>query len=203
MIVVGLTGSIGMGKTTTSAFFKEAGVPVHDSDAAVHELYAGPGAGLVEAEFPGVTVDGKVDRAALAGRVLNNSAALARLEAVVHPFVGEARRTFLRSCRRANRRIAVLDIPLLFEIGGAREVDIVVVASAAPDIQRARVLARPGMTETKFEQILSRQTPDAEKRRQAHFVVDTGKGLEFARRRVEAIIRCASFMADGAKGGTA
>jgi dephospho-CoA kinase len=188
MIVLGLTGSIGMGKSTTAEMFAEAGVPVHDSDEAVHRLYAGEAAPLIEAAFPGVTVAGAVDRAKLATRVLGDPAALKRLEAIVHPLVRADADAFLARHRLAGAPVAVLDIPLLFETGGRDRVDKVVVVSAPPEIQRRRVLARPGMTGEKFESILRRQMPDAEKRRLADFVIDTGKGLDAARAEVATIV---------------
>lgn len=189
MIVLGLTGSIGMGKSTTAAMFVEAGVPVHDSDEAVHRLYAGEAVPLVEAAFPGVTVDGVVDRAKLGGKVLGDPAALKRLEQIVHPLVRADADAFVARHRMAGTPLVVLDIPLLFETGGRDRVDKVVVVSAAPEIQRDRVLARPGMTEQKFASILARQVPDVEKRRLADFVIDTGRGFDAARAEVASIIR--------------
>ncbi len=188
MIVVGLTGSIGMGKSTTAKMFAEAGVPVHDSDETVHRLYSGKAAPLVEAAFPGTTQAGVVDRAGLAERVLGDAAALKKLEAIVHPLVRADADAFLARHRAAGAPLAVLDIPLLFETGGRDRVDKVVVVTAAPEIQRARVLARPGMSEAKFAAILAKQVPDADKRRQADFVVDTGQGFDAARSAVETII---------------
>ncbi|RWG76187.1 dephospho-CoA kinase [Mesorhizobium sp.] len=188
MIVLGLTGSIGMGKSTTAKMFAEAGVPVHDSDETVHRLYSGKAAPLVEAAFPGTTRSGVVDRARLAEKVLGDPAALKKLEAIIHPLVRADADTFLGRHRAAGAPIAVLDIPLLFETGGRGRVDKVVVVTAPADIQRARVLARPGMNEAKFEAILAKQVPDAEKRRQADFIVDTGEGFEAARAAVDAII---------------
>jgi len=188
MIVLGLTGSIGMGKSATAKMFAEAGVPVHDSDETVHRLYAGKAASLIESAFPGVTVDGGVDRTKLAARVLGDPAALKRLEAIVHPLVRADADAFLARHRAEGAPLAVLDIPLLFETGGRERVDRVVVVSAAPEIQRERVLARPGMTAEKFEAILARQMPDAEKRRLADFVVDTGQGFDAARAAVRKII---------------
>ena len=188
MIVLGLTGSIGMGKSTTAKMFVDAGVPVHDSDEAVHRLYAGAAAPLVEAAFPGVVKNGAVDRALLAKRVLGNPEALKRLEAIIHPLVRADAAAFLSSNREKGAPLVVLDIPLLFETGGRDRVDKVVVVTAPADIQRERVLARPGMTVEKFEAILSKQVPDAEKRRLADFVIDTGDGLEPARRAVKKII---------------
>lgn len=189
MIVVGLTGSIGMGKSTTSAFFREAGVPVHDADATVHRLYAGKAAPLIEAAFPGTTADGVVDRVKLGARVLNDPAAMKTLESIVHPLVGEAERDFRARARAAGHAMAVLDIPLLLENGGERRVDVVVVVSSPAEVQRERVLGRAGMTAEKLEAILVRQVPDAEKRRRAHTVIDTGQGFESARRQVQAFIR--------------
>jgi dephospho-CoA kinase len=188
MIVLGLTGSIGMGKSATASMFAEAGVPVHDSDEAVHSLYAGKAAPLIEAEFPGAVIDGVVDRAKLAARVLGNSSALKRLEEIVHPLVRADADAFLARHRAAGTPLALLDIPLLFETGGRGRVDKVVVVSAALEIQRERVLARPGMTAEKFEAILARQMPDAEKRRLADFVVDTGHGFDAARAQVRRIV---------------
>ncbi|MGX7875897.1 dephospho-CoA kinase [Mesorhizobium sp. ORM6] len=188
MIVLGLTGSIGMGKSTTAKMFAEAGVPVHDSDEAVHRLYAGKAAPLVEAAFPGTTFAGVVDRAKLAARVLDDTAALKQLEAIIHPLVRADADAFLARYRNAGESIAVLDIPLLFETGGRARVDKVVVVTAPADVQRQRVLARPGMTEEKLASILAKQVPDAEKRRLADFVIDTGQGLDAARAQVDAII---------------
>ncbi|MER8784132.1 dephospho-CoA kinase [Mesorhizobium sp. M0664] len=188
MIVLGLTGSIGMGKSTAAKMFAEAGVPVHDSDEAVHRLYAGKAAPLVEAAFPGTTRSGAVDRAALAERVLGDAAALKRLEAIIHPLVRADADAFLAEHRAAGAPLAVLDIPLLFETGGRNRVDKVVVVTAPPEVQRARVLARPGMNEEKLASILARQVPDAEKRRRADFVIDTGQGFDATRAAVKAII---------------
>jgi dephospho-CoA kinase len=189
MIVLGLTGSIGMGKSTTAKLFAEAGVPVHDSDEAVHRLYAGPAAAQVEAAFPGTVKDGVVDRPALSKRVVGDAAAIRRLEGIVHPLVRADGDEFVARNRTAGTPLVVLDIPLLFETGGTGRVDRIAVVSAPAEVQRERVLARPGMTEEKFEAILARQTPDAEKRRRADFVIDSSHGIEVARRQVEAIIR--------------
>jgi len=189
MIVLGLTGSIGMGKSTTAGMFAEAGVPVHDSDEAVHRLYAGAAAPFVEAAFPGTVVDGVVDRAELSRRVVGDPEAIAKLEKVVHPLVRADADQFVARHRRAGTPLIVLDIPLLFETGGTNRVDRIAVVSAPPDVQRERVLSRPGMTPEKFEAILARQTPDAEKRERADFVIDTGRGIEAARDQVHAIIR--------------
>jgi len=189
MFILGLTGSIGMGKSVTAGFFRAFGVPVHDSDAAVHALYAGAAALPVEAAFPGVTRDGVIDRAALGARVLDDIGAIARLESIVHPLVRAASDEFLARSRRVGAQIAVLDVPLLFETGGEHRCDAIVVASAPAAIQRARVLARPGMTPQKLAALLAKQTPDREKRRRAHFIVDTSLGLDSARGAVGDILR--------------
>ncbi len=188
MIVLGLTGSIGMGKSTTAKLFADAGVPVHDSDEAVHRLYAGQAAPLVEAAFPGVTVDEAIDRKLLAGRVLGNREALRKLESIVHPLVRADADAFLARHRANSTPLVVLDIPLLFETGGADRVDRIVVVTAPAEIQRERVLARPGMTVEKFNDITKSQTPDAQKRELADFVIDTGEGMAAARRSVQRII---------------
>jgi dephospho-CoA kinase len=194
MIVLGLTGSIGMGKSTTAAMFAAEGAPVWSADAAVHDLYAKGGAaiGPVEAAFPGVVVDGAIDRHRLAARLGDDPAAFARLEAIVHPMVSEDRRAFLEKAEAAGAPVAVIDVPLLFEGGGHREAHAVVVVSADEAVQRRRVLERPGMTPARLDAILARQTPDADKRARAHFVIDTGHGLEAARadvRRILAMVR--------------
>jgi dephospho-CoA kinase len=194
MVVIGLTGSLGMGKTTTSRFFAEAGVPVYDADATVHRLYAGEAAALIEAAFPGTSGEQGVERARLAQAVLGDSAALARLEAIVHPLVRREEVHFLEAARKAGARVAVLDIPLLFETGGDRRVDAVVVVSAPADMQRARVFERPGMTEEKFRALIAKQIPDEEKRRRADFVVDTSQGYDSARAQVRAILRQAETL---------
>ena len=199
MIVLGLTCSIGMGKSTTAQLFADAGIPVHDSDEAVHRLYSGAAAPLVEAAFPGTVKQGAVDRTELAKRVVGNAPAIAQLEKIVHPLVRADADAFLRHHRAAGASLAVLDIPLLFETGGIDRVDKVVVVTAPAEIQRQRVLSRPGMTEAKFEAILARQMPDAEKRDRADFIIDTGNGLDAARREVRSIIRkLAGKAADGA-----
>jgi dephospho-CoA kinase len=179
-----------MGKSTVAAMFAEEGAPAFDSDRAVHTLYArgGDAVAPVETAFPGVTKDGAVDRAALSARVVGDPTAIQRLEAIVHPLVRRAQADFLQAQRDAGARYVVLDIPLLFESGGADRVDRIVVVSAPADVQRARVLARPGMTEAKFEAILARQTPDEEKRRRADFVIDTGGSLEATRAQVRAVL---------------
>lgn len=188
MIVLGLTGSIGMGKSTTARMFTEAGVPVHDSDAAVHGLYAGEAAALVEAEFPGTTIGGSVNREKLAKAVLGKPAALKKLEAIVHPLVRADADRFLARQITDGAPLAVLDIALLFETGGLDRVDKVLVVTAQPDVQRERVLARPGMSEEKFAAILASQVPDSEKRSQADYVIDTALGMEAARAAVGQII---------------
>jgi dephospho-CoA kinase len=187
--VIGLTGSIGMGKTTTAAMFSRHGIPVHDSDAVVHRLYAGEAVAPIEAAFPGVTESGKVDRARLAQRVVSDPAALARLEAIVHPLVRQSEEKFRETAKSAGHRLALVDVPLLFETNAAGRFEILVVATADPKIQRERVLVRPGMTEEKFAALLARQMPDAEKRRRAHFLVDTGQGFPAAERQVDAILK--------------
>ena len=184
MIVLGLTGSIGMGKSTTAAMFREAGVPVYDADAAVHRLYAGAAVAPVGAAFPSAIVDGRVDRAILSKIVIADPASMKRLEAIVHPLVGQDRVGFLQACKDGNAPACVLDVPLLFETGGEKAVDLVVVVSASAEQQEKRVLARPDMTKEKFEAIRAKQTNEQEKRRRAHFVVDTGRGLDYARRQV-------------------
>ena len=190
MIVVGLTGSIGMGKSTTAQMFADAGAPVYDADAEVRRLYArgGAAAPLVEAAFPGVMIDGAIDRGLLAERVLGDPEALARLNGLVWPLMGAARAEFFDRARAAAAEVVVLDIPLLLETGGEKNVDAVVVASAPAPMQRDRVLARDGMTPEKFAAILAAQLPDADKRARAHYVVDTSQGMEPARRQVEAIL---------------
>lgn len=190
MIVIGLTGSIGMGKSTTALMFADAGVPVYDADAEVRRLYAPGGAAvpLIEATFPGVVVDGGVDRARLAEKVLGNPDALTRLNGLVWPLMGAARADFFRRSEEAQAPFVVLDIPLLLETGGEKNVDVVVVVSAPAVMQRERVLARPAMTEAKLEAILAAQLPDADKRAKADFVIDTSQGLEPARRQVEAVL---------------
>lgn len=188
MIVLGLTGSIGMGKSTTARMFAEAGVPVHDSDETVHRLYAGKAAPLIEAAFSGVASGGAIDRTKLSRRVLGDAAALKRLEEIIHPLVRADADAFVASHRAAGAPLIVLDIPLLFETGGQARVDKIAVVSAPADVQRRRVMARPGMTAQKFESILARQVPDADKRAQADFVIDTGLGLNSARLQVNEIV---------------
>jgi dephospho-CoA kinase len=194
MFILGLTGSLGMGKSTTARLFAEEGVPVHDADAVVHRLYEGEAVPAIERAFPGTTVDGRVDRNKLSARVLSDAEALRRLEAIVHPLVQQAERSLLAQARARGENVAVLDIPLLFETGGDQRVDAVVVVSAPPEVQRARVLERPGMTVDKLEAMLARQMPDAEKRRRADFVVDTAHGFEAARAQVRAILAAVATM---------
>ena len=188
MIVLGLTGSIGMGKSTTARMFEDAGVPVHDSDATVHRLYAGPAAPLVEEAFPGTVRDGVVDRGLLGSRVLGDKSALARLEAIIHPLVRAEADAFLEQNRKTGAPVVVLDIPLLFETGARDRVDRVLVVTADAAIQRDRVLSRPGMTLERFEAILASQVPDATKRSAADYVIDTGLGLDHARHAVASIL---------------
>jgi dephospho-CoA kinase len=188
VIKLGLTGSIGMGKSVTAQMFRDEGIPVHDADAAVHALYQGPAVPLIEAAFPGATDSGMVNRAELSKQVLNDPQAMKRLEAIVHPLVREKEEAFLKQARAQGSKLVVLDIPLLFETGADARTDKVLVVSADPDVQRSRVLNRPGMTTAKFQAILSRQMPDAEKRRRADFVINTGLGLDFARAEVRKIV---------------
>jgi dephospho-CoA kinase len=190
VILLGLTGSIGMGKSTTAGLLREEGVPVHDSDAAVHDLYAVGGAavGPVGQAFPSARVDGRIDRARLAAEVVGHPEALERLEALVHPLVAAHRDALVQNARRDGAPVVAFDIPLLFETGAENGLDAVVVVSAPADVQRRRVLARPGMTAEKFEAILARQTPDPDKRARADFIVDTGHGVESARAQVREIL---------------
>lgn len=197
MFILGLTGSVGMGKSATARLFSEFGVPVHDADAVVHRLYEGEAVGAIEHAFPGTVRDGKVDRGKLAGDVLNDPAALARLEDIVHPLVRAAEDELIAAAQMRGEGTVVLDIPLLFETGAEKRVNAVVVVTASPDIQRERVLARPAMTVQKLESILARQMPDAEKRRRADFVVDTSKGFDAAREQVRAILDAIAKMPIG------
>ncbi len=189
MIVLGLTGSIGMGKSTTLAIFAEEGIPVYSADAAVHELYEGEASAVIKQAFPGTVSDGKVDRIRLSAAVLGKPEQLKLLETIVHPLVRQKELDFTKKARESGAALAVVDIPLLFETGGEHRVDKVAVVSADPDTQRERVLARPGMTEQKLDAILARQMPDADKRARADYIIDTGKGLEPARAAVRAIIK--------------
>lgn len=192
--LIGLTGSLGMGKTTTATFFAEAGVPVHDSDAYVHRLYAGEAVAPIEAAFPGTTSDGKVDRDKLAARVLGDPEALKHLESIVHPLVRDGTARFVAAAERSGAPAALVDIPLLFETGQADRFDAIVVVTAPPELQRARAMQRPGMTAEKFDAIRAKQMPDAEKRRRADFVVDTSQGMEAARARVGEILAAIAKM---------
>ncbi|MBA4225466.1 MAG: dephospho-CoA kinase [Hyphomonas sp.] len=199
MIILGLTGSIGMGKSATSGLFRDAGVPVYDADAAVHALYAEGGAAVapIEEAFPGVAEKGAIDRQKLRARVLDDAAAMKRLEGIVHPLAGEAQLDFRRRAKEQGAPFAVLDIPLLFETGGNRHCTYTLVVTAPADVQRARVLARPGMTEDAFEAILARQMPDADKRARADFILSTAHGFDFARDQVRAIIALMQRIASG------
>jgi len=197
VIIAGLTGSIAMGKSTVSAMFAELGVPTFDADHAVRDFYAGDGAKAVEAAFPGVVASGQVDRERLGSRVLGDAEALQRLEGLVHPAVAEARVQFLKRAAAAGRRLVIVDVPLLFETGGEANVDLVIVVSAPESVQRARALARTGMTEAKLKAILSRQTLDADKRRRAHFVIDTRGRLELTRAVVAQFMRSTAALAGG------
>ncbi|MGN7295169.1 dephospho-CoA kinase [Rhizobium sp. SAFR-030] len=189
MIKIGLTGSIGMGKSTTAGLFVAEGIPVNDADAVVHDLYRSDAVAPVEAAFPGVASTGVVDRAELARRLSDDPAGFKKLEAIVHPLVRMREEQFLDQQARLGADIVLLDIPLLFEAGAAHRVDTVVVVTCDPQVQRQRVLARPGMTEEKFEMILSRQIPDSQKRRQADFIIDTGHGIDAATQRVRQILK--------------
>jgi dephospho-CoA kinase len=188
MIILGLTGSIGMGKSTTAKLFAEAGVPVYDADATVHMLYEGEAVPAIEAAFPGTTAGGKVDRARLSARVVHDPAAIKQLEQIVHPMLGASRQKFLHEAEQSGAPVAIVDVPLLFETGGEKRVDAVVVVTTTPEIQRQRVLARDNMTGERLDAILARQLPDAEKRKRADFVVDTSHGLDPVRARIRDIL---------------
>jgi dephospho-CoA kinase len=188
MIILGLTGSIGMGKSTTAKLFAEAGVPVYDADATVHKIYQGEAAPAIEAAFPGTTVAGKVDRNRLSAQVVHDPAAMMRLEGIVHPMLGASREKFLHDAERSGAPVVVVDVPLLYETGGEKRVDAVVVVTTTPEIQRQRILARDNMTSEKLAAILARQLPDAEKRKRADFVVDTSHGLDPVRARIRDIL---------------
>jgi dephospho-CoA kinase len=194
MIILGLTGSIGMGKSTTAKLFAEAGVPVYDADATVHRLYEGEAAPALEAAFPGTTVGGKVDRNKLSARVVHDPAAMKQLEGIVHPMLGASRQKFLREAEQSGAPVAVVDVPLLYETGGEKRVDAVVVVTTSPEIQRQRILARHNMTDEKLDAILARQLPDPEKRKRADFVVDTSHGLDPVRARIRDILAQAAKM---------
>jgi len=188
MKVLGLTGSMGMGKSTTAKLFAEAGVPVYDADATVHQVYEGEAAPAIEAAFPGTTVAGKVDRAKLSAKVVGDPAAIRRLEAIVHPMLRSYHQKFLDDAEQSGVPVAVVDVPLLFETGGDKRVDAVVVVSTSAEVQRQRILARGTMTEEALDALLARQMPDAEKRARADFVVDTSDGLDPVRMRIRDIL---------------
>ncbi len=188
MLLLGLTGSIGMGKSTTAKLFQEAGVPVYDADATVHKIYEGEAVPAVEAAFPGSTVNGKVDRQKLSAMVVNNAEAMKRLETIVHPMLRSHQLKFLSDAEASGAPVAVLDVPLLYETGGENRVDAVVVVTTDPQVQRERILARDNMTPDKLDAILARQLPDAEKRKRADFVVDTSSGIEPVRARIRDIL---------------
>ncbi len=197
MIVVGLTGSIAMGKSTVAAMFAELGVPAFDADEAVRDFYAGEGAKSIEATFPGVLVEGRIDRDRLGAHVLGDASALKQLEGLVHPAVAKARVQFLERAAAEGRRLAIVDVPLLFETGGELDVDLVVVVSVPEHVQRARALKRKGMTEAKLEAVRSRQAPDAEKRRRAHFIIDTRGSCDSTRAAVAQFTRAIAALTGG------
>ena len=194
MKILGLTGSIGMGKSTTAKLFAEAGVPVYDADATVHTVYQGEAVQAIEAAFPGTTADGKVDRARLSAKVVHDPAAIQRLEQIVHPMLRSYHQKFLQDAEQAGVPVVVMDVPLLFETGGEKRVDAVVVVTTAPEVQRERILARGTMTAETLDAILARQTPDAEKRRRADFVVDTSDGFDAVRAQIRHILDEAAKM---------
>jgi dephospho-CoA kinase len=194
MFILGLTGSVGMGKSATAKMFADEGVPVHDADAAVHALYEGEAVAAIEAAFPGTTANGRVDRGKLGERVIGHPDEIKRLERIVHPLVARVRDAFLAKAERDGAKVAVLDIPLLYETGGEERCDAVVVASAPAEVQRDRVLTRPGMTDAKLAAILAKQMPDADKRARADFVVDTSQGFDAARVQVRDILARVSKM---------
>lgn len=194
MRVLGLTGSIGMGKSTTAKLFAEAGVPVYDADATVHMVYEGEAAPAIEAAFPGTTVDGKVDRTRLSAQVVHDPAAMKRLEQVVHPMLRAYHQKFLEDAERSGAPVAVMDVPLLFETGGEKRVDAVVVVTTDPETQRRRIMARGNMTDEKLDAILARQLPDSEKRKRADFLVDTSHGLDPVRTQIREILDQAARM---------
>jgi dephospho-CoA kinase len=194
MIILGLTGSIGMGKSTTAKLFTEAGVPVYDADATVHMVYEGEAAPAIEAAFPGTTVGGKVDRAKLSAQVVHDAAAMKRLEGIVHPMLRAYHQKFLDEAEQSGAPVAVVDVPLLYETGGEKRVDAVVVVTTSPEVQRQRILARDNMTAEKLDAILARQLPDAEKRKRADFIVDTSHGLDPVRARIRDILQEAGKM---------
>src|SRR6202161_3548800 len=188
MKILGLTGSIGIGKSTTAKLFADAGVPFADADATVHLIYQGEALPAIEAAFPGTTSDGKVDRAKLSAKVVHDPAAIQRLEQIVHPMLRSYHQKFLLDAEQAGAPVAVMDVPLLFETGGEKRVDAVVVVTTAPEVQRQRIMARGNMSAEALDAILARQLPDAEKRRRADFVVDTSYGLDPVRSRIRDIL---------------
>ncbi len=194
MLIIGLTGSIGMGKSATAGMFRARGIPVFDADQAVHDLYAGEAAPKVEVAFPGTMKDGRIDRQELGRRVLDNPKAMARLEAIVHPLVQAAEDAFLAAAAEAGSSVAVIEVPLLLESGIDDRCDLVTVVSAPAQTQRERVLARPGMDEQKFEAILARQMSDAQKRERAHVVIPTGEGFAVAEKAVDDLLRSVACM---------
>src|SRR6201996_8149966 len=194
MIILGLTGSIGMGKSTTAKLFREAGVPVYDADATVHMIYEGEAAPAIEAAFPGTPADGKADRTRLSAQVVHDAAAMKRLEQIVHPMLRSYHQKFLDEAEQSGSPVAVVDVTLLFETGGEKRVDAVVVVTTSPEAQRERILARDNMTAEKLDAILARQLPDAEKRKRADFIVDTSHGLDPVRERIRDILSEAAKM---------
>jgi dephospho-CoA kinase len=194
MIILGLTGSIGMGKSTTAKLFAEAGVPVYDADATVHMIYEGEAAPAIEAAFPGTTAGGKVDRTRLSAQVVHDAGAMKRLEQIVHPMLRAYHQKFLNDAEQSGAPVAVVDVPLLYETGGEKRVDAVVVVTTSPEIQRERILSRDNMTNEKLDAILARQLPDAEKRKRADFIVDTSHGLDPVRTRIRDILDQAAKM---------
>lgn len=189
MIRAGLTGSIGMGKSTTSQMFRDEGIAVYDADATVHQLYSGEAAPLIEGSFPNTVIDGTVDRTRLSEYVIGKPDNMKKLEAIIHPLVHQKEQEFLKSSEERGDKLVVLDIPLLFETGGINRVDKIIVVTAPSEVQSERVLAREGMTVEKFEAILLRQVPDSQKREKADFIIDTSQGLEVARNKVHEIIQ--------------
>jgi len=189
MIVLGLTGSVGMGKSATAKMFAEEGVPVFDADATVHKLYEREAVPLIGAAFPDAVAGGRVDRERLSRAVVGNKEAFAKLEAIIHPLVRKAREEFLAKAKASGAKVVLVDIPLLFEAGGEPGVDRIIVVSAPASVQKERVLARPGMTEEKFRAIVEKQMPDSEKQKRAHFVIDTSRGFDAAREQVRAILK--------------
>jgi dephospho-CoA kinase len=190
MLIIGLTGSIGMGKSTTAGFFREAGIPVHDADSAVHDLYDGDAAPLIDKAFPSTMRDSKVDRDALFSHMVSNPAAMKQLEKIIHPLVTQHRNSFMAQAAKNGAKTTVLDVPLLFETGTNKDCDIIIVVSAPFLVQKQRVLARVGMTEARFQAILDKQMPDSQKRQRAHFTIETGRGLLQAKQQVNDVLRC-------------